>query len=157
MRSWRGAVACILVCELAGVLGALTTSTGSSPWYQALAKPSFQPPGWVFGPVWTLLYALMGASVWRILRRGLATPGVRGAVLLFAVQLALNALWSPVFFGAHAIAAALVVLVALDGALVATLLAFRRLDRTAAALLLPYLAWVLFATFLNLTILRMNP
>lgn len=156
MRGGWGVVAFVVVCELAGVVGVLTTETGTSTWYRELAKPAFQPPGWVFGPVWTLLYALMGVAAWRVWRLARATPGRRRALLLFGLQLALNAAWSPVFFGAQAIAAALVVIVALWGALVATVLAFRRLDRAAALLLLPYLAWVTFAAILNEHILALN-
>jgi tryptophan-rich sensory protein len=155
-RSWRGLLVLVVGCELVGVVGALTTGTGSSPWYLALAKPSFQPPGWVFGPVWTLLYALMGIAAWRVVRRGTATPGVRRALVLFGVQLALNAAWSPVFFGAHAITAALVILVALWAVLLLTVLAFRPLDRPAAWLLVPYLAWTTFAAVLNGAIVALN-
>jgi translocator protein len=156
MRSWVGAVAFALFCELAGILGALTTETGTSPWYRELAKPPFQPPGWVFGPVWTLLYALMGVAAWRVWRRAIETPGRRRALGLFAAQLALNAAWSPIFFGAHAITVALIVLIALAVVLLATLVEFARIDRTAASMLAPYLAWVAFATVLNGAIVALN-
>lgn len=156
MNTWRGALIFVVVCQLVGVLGALTTETGASAWYQTLAKPDFQPPGWVFGPVWTLLYALMGIAAWRIWCRRSASPQARAALILFAVQLGLNAIWSPVFFGAHAIELALVILIALGIALTATVIAFRRVDRTASLLLLPYLAWVTFATVLNASIVSLN-
>lgn len=154
-RPFLGALAAVLACEAVGLAGAAVTDPGSA-WYRALEKPPFQPPAWVFGPAWTLLYALMGVAAWRVLRRREA-PGARRALGLFAAQLALNAAWSPVFFGAHAIGAALAILVALDVLVAATVVAFRRVDRTAAVLLLPYLAWVLFATTLNAAILRLNP
>ena len=154
-RPW-GAVLFVVVCQLAGVIGALTTQTGSSSWYRALEMPPFQPPGWVFGPVWTLLYTLMGVAAWRVWRIGTATPGVRLALGLFAAQLFLNAIWSPIFFGAHAIGLAFVVLLALLGTLAATTIVFRRLDRPAAWLLAPYLAWVTFASVLNGSILSLN-
>ena len=153
---WPTVIPFVLVCQLAGIVGVLTTETGTSTWYRELAKPSFQPPGWVFGPVWTLLYALMGIAAWRVWRLGVERPGVGRALGLFAVQLLLNAAWSPIFFGAHAIGPALAVLAALWLTLLATIVAFRPLDRIAALLLAPYLAWVTFATVLNASILALN-
>ena len=143
-------------CQLAGVVGVLATETGTSSWYEALNKPFFQPPGWVFGPVWTLLYTLMGIAAWRIWRQGADKPGVRPALCLFGAQLLLNAIWSPVFFGAHAIGSALVVLIALWAVLLVTMIAFARLDTLAGRLLLPYHLWVTFATVLNAAIVRLN-
>lgn len=156
MKSWWGAVVFVVVCQLAGVVGVLTTETGTSSWYQELVKPPFQPPGWVFGPVWTTLYALMGVAAWRVLRLGVGRPGVRLALGLFAAQLLLNAIWSPIFFGAHMIVVALVVLVALWAILLATLIAFLKLDKTAGSLLIPYQLWVTFAAVLNAAIVRLN-
>lgn len=156
MHAAWGWIPFVLACELVGVLGAVSTDAGASPWYRALAKPSFQPPAWVFGPVWTLLYALMGIAAWRIGRQGLDAPGVRVALALFAAQLVLNAAWSPVFFGAHRIGLALAVLAALWLVLVPTALVFLRLDRPAGVLLLPYLAWVSFALVLNAALWRLN-
>lgn len=154
-RPFLGALAFVVGCEAVGLAGAAVTNPGSD-WYRALVKPSFQPPAWVFGPAWTLLYALMGLAAWRVWRRRTA-PGARTALVLFGAQLAVNAAWSPVFFGAHAVGAALAVIAVLVVLVAATIVAFRRVDRTAAALLLPYLAWVLFATVLNAAILRLNP
>ena len=156
MHTGWGVIPFVLVCELVGVLGAWATGAGSSDWYRALAKPAFQPPAWLFGPVWTLLYALMGVAAWRIWRQGAHHPGVRLALVLFAVQLALNAAWSPVFFGAQQVGAALVVIVLLCLVLVPTVAAFARLDRPAAGLLLPYLAWAIFAAVLNAAIWKLN-
>ena len=156
MRSGWGALAFVLVCQMAGLIGALTTGTGDSSWYQELEKPAFQPPGWVFGPTWTLLYTLMGVAAWRVWRRGASTPGVRRGLVLFALQLLLNAVWSPVFFGAHRVDLALVILVALTLLVLATSLVFRRVDRPAFLLMLPYLGWVVFATVLNASILHLN-
>ena len=123
-------------------------------WYRALGKPAWTPPGALFGPVWTLLYALMGVAAWRIDRA--AVPQRVVALQLFLVQLALNFAWTPVFFGAHAIGAALSVIAVLWIAIVATAVAFLRVDRIAAWLLAPYLAWVTFAGALNLALWRMN-
>jgi tryptophan-rich sensory protein len=127
---------------------------GPGNWYAELNKPAWNPPSWVFGPVWTLLYLLMATAAWRVWR----CIGLRSRpVALYFVQLALNAAWTPVFFGARAIGTALIVLLVLFAAIVATLDAFRRVDRAAAWLLAPYLAWSGFATFLNFTLWRLNP
>lgn len=144
----------VLGCNAVGIAGALFTSTDTA-WYRALAKPSFQPPGWLFGPVWTLLYTLMGVALQRIYeRRG--QPGASTALLLFAAQLALNGIWSPIFFGAQAITAALIVIVLLAPTVALTLLRFWAIDRTAGALLVPYLAWVSFAAVLNAALVVLN-
>ncbi len=124
-------------------------------WFAALEKPSWQPPNWLFGPVWTTLYLLMGFAAWRIWRRG-PVPAVSVALRWWWAQLALNALWTPVFFGLHAPGPALVVILTLAVLIVLTMRAFFRVDRLAAALLLPYLAWVGFASVLNATLWLMN-
>jgi benzodiazapine receptor len=156
MHAWWGSIPFILVCELVGILGAVSTGAGTGDWYRTLAKPSFQPPAWLFGPVWTLLYAVMGVAAWRIWRLGMDRPGVRLALALFAAQLLLNAIWSPVFFGAHQLGAALVVIALLWLVLLPTVVAFARLDGPAAGLLIPYLVWVTFAAVLNAAIWRLN-
>jgi tryptophan-rich sensory protein len=148
------AVACVVLCNLAGVIGVASSPTGRSPWYQALEKPSFNPPGWVFGPVWTLLYCMMGLSLFLLVRAG--WPAARTAIVFFAVQLLLNAAWTPVFFRYEQIGWALVVLVLLDAAVIATIAAAWTVSRPAAYLLLPYLAWILFATVLNASLWRLN-
>jgi tryptophan-rich sensory protein len=125
------------------------------PWYAALSKPSWNPPNSIFGPVWTALYLLMGVAAWWIWRcKGFAAA--RGAFVAFFVQLVLNALWTPVFFGLHEIDAALGVIVALWLAIAITVVLFGRHDRVAALLLAPYLAWVGFATVLNAAIAELN-
>jgi len=156
VRPWVVAVAFVVGCEAIGLAGAAVTNPGSD-WYRALAKPPFQPPAWVFGPAWTLLYALMGVAAWRVWRVRATAPRARRGLGVFAAQLAVNAAWSPVFFGAHAVGTALAVIVTLAALVTWTVVEFRRVDRTAAAMLLPYLAWVLFATVLNAAILRLNP
>lgn len=125
-------------------------------WYASLAKPSWTPPGIAFPIVWTTLYALMGTAAWLIWRTPEDTPGRRAALTAFGVQLALNAAWTPVFFGLHAMLAALVVIVVLWFAILATLLSARRVTPPAAALLVPYLLWVTLATALNFEIWRLN-
>ncbi|QTN33856.1 tryptophan-rich sensory protein [Akkermansiaceae bacterium] len=121
-------------------------------WHAALAKPDWNPPGWIFGPVWTALYLLMAVAAWLVWRR----EGWRLALSLYAVQLALNAAWSPVFFGAKEIGWALAVILLLWCAVLATALAFARVNRASAWMFAPYLAWVSFAAFLNFTLWRMN-
>jgi len=157
-RGWKsglGLAAWIVACNLVGLLGALLTDPRSG-WFQALEKPSWNPPSWLFGPVWTTLYVLMGIAAWRVWKTW-GFSGARFALGAFAVQLALNSAWTPAFFGAKAPLAALVVISALWLAIVVTILAFWGKDRVAAALLLPYLAWVSFATALNGAIWSLNP
>jgi len=134
----------VALCELAGGAGALFTD---ARWYVALDRPSWAPPGWVFGPVWLTLYAMMGVAAWLVWRSRSADR--RAALTWFAVQLALNAAWTPVFFGARSLLGGLSVIVALLFAIVATVIAYRRVSRPATLLMLPYLAWVAFATALN--------
>lgn len=142
---------------LAGAIGSPAVGDGrSQAWYAAIEKPAFTPPGWVFGPVWTTLYVLMGVAAFLVWRRGLEVRAVRAAVAWFAGQLVLNALWSPVFFGWHRIGLALAVIVLLWAAIVVTLYHFFRVSRTAGLLLGPYLLWVSFATMLNASIWWLN-
>ena len=146
----------IVACELVGILGAATTGTGLTDWYQGLTKPSFQPPSWVFGPMWTVLYALMGFAVWRIWHRRGDAAARKRALTWFGAQLALNGIWSPIFFGAHATGIALIVIIALWFAVLGTILSFRKIDKTAGNALWLYLAWVSFATLLNAAIVKLN-
>ena len=126
-------------------------------WYASLAKPEWTPPPWVFGPAWTILYAMMALAAWRLWRRLGSRPlEARRALVLFAVQLALNLAWTPVFFGMQRPDLALVVILLLWVAIAATIVAAWQACKTAAALLMPYLAWVTFATALNMAIWRLN-
>lgn len=153
MKTVLTIIGCILLCNLAGVLGVITTETGNSPWYQQLNKPSFNPPGWVFGPVWTTLYTMMGIALFLLIRQW---PGSRLAIAMFVVQLVLNAMWTPVFFGAHQIGWALVVIIAMWVAIVGTMITAWAVSPAATWLLVPYLLWVSFATVLNATLWRLN-
>ncbi|MCB8822948.1 tryptophan-rich sensory protein [Microvirga rosea] len=146
----------VLPVAAAGILGTIATTPNIPTWYAGLVKPGFTPPNWLFGPVWTLLYAMMAYALWRILFLGKDTPGRGTAVTTFFVQLALNALWSWVFFGAHSPLAGLAVIAFLLVAILATIHAFWPLDRAAALLLVPYLAWVGYATALNAAVWRLN-
>ncbi|MBE2214196.1 MAG: tryptophan-rich sensory protein [Opitutaceae bacterium] len=124
-------------------------------WYAALNKPTWNPPPWLFGPVWSTLYVAMGVSAWLVWRQG-GWSQQRHRLTLFLVQWALNALWTPLFFGLHQIGLALADIIVLWLAIVATIASFARVSQVAAALLVPYLAWVSFATFLTFTIWRLN-
>ena len=124
-------------------------------WYAALEKPAWTPPGWVFGPVWTTLYTCMGVAAWLVWRKS-GWAGARVALGLFLVQLALNAAWTPLFFGAHAMLVAFVCIVLMWLAVAATLVAFWRQRRAAGLLLAPYLAWLTLASALNWTLWRLN-
>ena len=136
-----------------GAVGSLFTTPQISTWYAGLNHPSIAPPNWVFAPVWTTLYVLMAFAAWRVWK----VTGLRsGAMAVFAVQLALNLAWSAIFFGLHQIGGALAEIALLDAAiLVATILFFRR-DWLAGLLMLPYLAWTLFATFLTYAFWGLN-
>ena len=146
----------VLPVVAVGVAGSLVTTPNIPNWYAGLARPGFTPPNWLFGPVWTTLYIMMAYAVWRILSLPKEQPGRTAAVTTFFVQLALNCLWSFAFFGAHSPLAGLVVIAALIVAILATIRAFRPLDRVAASLLMPYLAWVSYATALNGAIWHLN-
>jgi len=145
----------IVLCFLVAAAGGAVTATSVGTWYAALAKPAFNPPDWVFGPVWTALYLMMAIAAWRIWRLR-AAANARAALALWALQLALNLCWSFVFFGARAIGAALAEILVLLAAIVATAVLFWRLDRPAALLFAPYIAWVAFAAVLNAAIWRLN-
>lgn len=146
----------IVVCEAAGIVGAVFTTKAVAAWYPTLAKPSFNPPNWLFGPVWTTLYALMGIAAFLVWRKGIDQQSVKIALALFVAQLALNTLWSILFFGLHLPLAAFIEIIVLWVMILATTIAFWRLSAAAGALLLPYLAWVSFASLLNFYLWRLN-
>jgi len=149
-RNLLALVGFILITFCAPIVGAFSPP---GEWYVAINKPAWNPPAWIFGPVWTALYLMMAIAAWRVWRR----DGWRLALWLYFTQLLLNATWTPVFFGAREIGWALVVIIALWIAILCTLLAFLRISRSAGWMLCPYLAWVSFATVLNFTLWRMNP
>ncbi len=146
----------IVACELAGILGSVFTMPSIPGWYAGLAKPSFNPPNWLFGPVWTILYALMGVAAWLVYEKGVKRPEVKKALSVFAAQLLLNALWSIVFFGAHMILGAAVVIVLLGAMILLTIRLFGKISKPAAWLLVPYILWVSFATVLNISLYVLN-
>jgi tryptophan-rich sensory protein len=156
MRRAAGIVVLIAVCELAGIVGSVFTMPAIPGWYAGLAKPSFNPPNWIFGPVWTLLYAMMGLAAYLLYEKGFKRPEVKKALAVFAAQLVMNTLWSIVFFGAHRILGAAVVIVLLWAMILATILLFHRISKAAAYLLVPYILWVSFATVLNASLYVLN-
>lgn len=152
---WIPLIGFIVLSQLAGVIGSFFTISSVSTWYNTLVRPPLNPPGWVFGPVWTTLYILMGLAAFLVWRRGAGTRK-RRALIVFGLQLSLNALWSVVFFGMHWPLGALVVIVALWLSIVWTMMLFSKVSRRAVRLLWPYLAWVTFATYLNCAIWLLN-
>jgi len=150
-------VCCFALCFAVAAAGAYVTRPEIPTWYAHLAKPSWTPPSWVFPIAWNILYALMAVSLWRLWEAARADRvGAGRAIALFLVQLALNAAWSPVFFGLNAIIAGLATIIFLAIALTATIRAAHHVDRYAAWLLVPYLAWILYATSLNAGIALLN-
>ncbi len=150
------ALAALAPSVLASALGGLATAPAIPTWYAGLVKPALNPPNWVFGPVWTLLYAMLAYAFWRILRLPADTPGRGRAIVLFLVQMTLNAGWSWAFFGARSPELGLAVIAALWIGIALTLLQFRRLDVTSGWLLAPYLAWVSIAAYLNVAVAVLN-
>lgn len=147
---------CIIGTVAVGSLSGLATATSIETWYSTLQKPAFDPPNWIFGPVWTILYILMGTAagmVWNTRHNG---PQLRNAMVIYIVQLLLNASWSLVFFGLHSPVGALANIILLFAAIVLCIRAFASTMRQAAFLLYPYLAWVSFATVLNSAIVVLN-
>lgn len=139
-----------------GAIGSMATYPKIPTWYAGLVKPSFTPPDAAFPIVWTTLYVLMAVALWRLWQLHSPSADRHRAVRLYFVQLALNALWSPVFFGMEAIGAGFAIIILLLAAIVATIVAMARIDRIAAWLMAPYLVWVSYATVLNAAILAMN-
>lgn len=139
----------------AAFIGSLATTPSVTTWYANLMQPPLTPPGWVFGPVWTLLYLLMAIALYRVWNKP-GSPARLVALGAYATQLILNAAWSQIFFRLHLPGYALFDIVLLGAAIVWTMIAFHRLDKTASYLLAPYLAWVSFATYLNAGIWLLN-
>jgi len=156
MKKIVGIVAFVVICELAGVAGSLFTRPAIPGWYAGLAKPAFNPPDWIFGPVWITLYALMGIAAWLVYVRGTERPEVKRALFAFAAQLVLNVLWTVMFFGARHILGAFVIIVALLIVIAGLIPRFHRISKTAAWLLAPYALWVGFAAVLNASIYVLN-
>lgn len=154
---WKTALVAVVAIELiGGFSGWLSNSGYGNGWFDGLQKPFFMPPGWAFGAVWPILYALLGVSVAMVLAEP-PSDRRRLALILFFAQLALNFVWSPIFFGAHDIALAKWVIFAMAILAAAAAGQFLRIRKTAALLMIPYLAWLVFAATLNISIEALNP
>ncbi|MFH0929052.1 MAG: TspO/MBR family protein [Candidatus Aenigmatarchaeota archaeon] len=156
MNKWLKLIISIVACQLAGIIGSVFTTSSITTWYVGLEKPWFTPPNWLFGPVWITLYTLMGISLFWIWQKGPSKANVRSALLAFFGQLAINAVWSIVFFGLQAPLYALVLIVMMWALILLTITMFYKIDKKAALILIPYIAWVTVATFLNYYVWILN-
>jgi tryptophan-rich sensory protein len=145
----------LILCQLAGFIGSFFTRD-SIGWYYTLIKPSFRPPNWLFGPVWIVLYLLMGIALYLIWKREFKSSESKYPMIIFTIQLVLNASWSIVFFGARSIGGGLIVISALWILIFLTILSFQKVNKTASYLLIPYIIWVSYASILNFSIWRLN-
>ena len=156
MKKFGKLVFSVSICLLTGFLGSFVTMDSVTTWYSDLSRPSFTPPDWTFGVVWPILYVMMGISAFLIWNKGLVKRQVKIALGLFVLQLVLNGLWTPIFFGLHMIAIALVEIVLLWVAILLTIIVFWRISKASTFLLFPYILWVSFAVFLNAALWYMN-
>lgn len=156
MKNLAAIIFSVLLAQSVGVLGSVFMGDALSTWYLNLAVPSWNPPPYVFGPVWTVLYTLMGVAVYLVWGMNRAQPYRRRALTWYGIQLALNGLWTPLFFGLHSPLLALIDIILLVVAIVTTMFYFHRVHKISALLLLPYLTWVVFASVLNFTIVILN-
>lgn len=155
IRSLVGLAFFLGLCFVVSAVGGMVTATSVGTWYQALVRPPFNPPDWVFAPVWSALYLLMALAAWRVWKIA-SLAGARRELGIFAIQLALNLGWSVVFFGLRLPGWAFGEMIVLFAAIVATLILFWRRDRLAGVLIVPYVAWVGFALYLNGAIWWLN-
>jgi translocator protein len=156
LRSVALAAVCILIPLVSGAIIGVLTMSGVTEWYTTLNKPWFTPPDYVFGPVWTILYILMGISLYLVVIQGWENEPVKTGIILFAAQLGVNLLWSLIFFGLHSPLGALACIFILLALIGATIITFYRVSKPAAVLLVPYLAWVCIATALNAGVVLLN-
>jgi translocator protein len=155
MKNYLKLTLSILTCNIVGGIGALVTNPNSA-WFVSLTKPGFQPPNWLFGPVWTLLYTLMGISFYLLFKNGLNTPLQKRALALFIVQLCLNSLWSFLYFGWHQIGLAAIEIVLMLVAICVCAYSFYVQHKVSGLLFIPYIIWVSFATVLNISLWLLN-
>ena len=146
----------IILCEFAGLIGSLFTVSAIPTWYAALNKPFFSPPNYLFGPVWTILYIMMGLAAFFVYQKGWQKKKVRIALYTFGVQLALNTLWSIIFFGLRSPLGGFIEIIVLWSAIFVTIWRFATIDMKAALLMVPYILWVTFALMLNFAIVLLN-
>jgi len=146
----------VIICQAAGIFGSLFTTPNIPTWYATLKKPGFAPPNWLFAPVWTLLFLLMGIALYLVWKQGWSSPLVKSAMIIFFIHLVVNILWSIAFFGMRAPLIGFFVIVALWFLIILTIIYFSNASKTAGVLLIPYLLWVSFASVLNFMLYRLN-
>lgn len=146
----------IIVCEVIGSIGSLFTMPAIASWYASLAKPAWTLPNWLFAPVWTTLFFLMGIALYLVWMKGIRAKGVKEGLWLFGIQFALNVLWSYLFFGLQSPALGLIGIIVLWVFILATMISFYKISRPAAYVLVPYIAWVTIATLLNYSVMVLN-
>jgi len=157
MKAYVRLIISVVLCQAAGIVGSLFTTPAINSWYAGLMRPAFAPPNWVFAPVWISLYLLMGISFFIVWNVGLEKGAVRKSIIIFGIQLLLNALWSYLFFGLRSPLMGFIEIVAMWLMILLTMLSFFKISRKAGLLLVPYLAWVSIASYLNYSILVLNP
>jgi tryptophan-rich sensory protein len=156
MKTWLKIIIAIIICEAAGLIGAIFTTPNIASWYATLDKPVFSPPNWLFGPVWTTLYFLMGIAVALIWQKGLKEQKVKKSFIFFWVHLFFNAIWSIIFFGWHQIFWAFCDIIIIWLMILILLIMFGRLKKSAAYLLIPFFIWVSLASVLNFALWWLN-
>ena len=147
----------IIIVYIAGAIGTLFTLKEITTWYVYLAKPEWAPPNWIVGPIWSTLYIFIGSALFLIWRKGLGRKDVQVALVVFAVQLIINVVWSLVFFGSHSIFGGLIMVILLWIAIVINIFVFYRISKSAGLLLIPYLVWVTIAAYLQYNLFVLNP
>jgi translocator protein len=156
MKKYVSLLFSLLVCFGAAALGSVATTPQIATWYAGLHKPFFNPPNWIFGPVWTLLFAMMAIAAWLVWEKGLGRKEGQSALIVFLEQLAVNVLWSFLFFAWHSLWGAFAGIIVLWILILLTILQFKKIDKTAAWLLVPYILWVSFASLVNLAVAWLN-
>lgn len=146
----------IIICQSAGIIGSLFTTPSISTWYDAIQKPTFTPPNWVFGPVWITLFTLMGISLYLVWEKGLRSKNVKSSLFIFFLQLVLNSLWSILFFGLQSPFYAFVEIIILWATIAVTIIKFYKISRKAGLILVPYIMWVSVALMLNYYVWVLN-
>ena len=157
MKTYVRLIISVVLCQAAGIVGSLFTAPAINSWYAGLRRPAFSPPNWVFAPVWTTLYLLMGISLFMVWNVGLEKSAVKKSIMIFSIQLLLNILWSYLFFGLRSPLMGFIEIVVMWLMILLTMLSFFKISKKAALLLVPYLAWVSIASYLNYSILVLNP
>lgn len=155
MKNFLKLISFVLICFIPGIIGGFFTVNNLYPWFSLLAKPPFNPPAWIFSPVWTLLYILMGVSLFLIINDNNSKSKTQG-LIFFIIQLILNGLWSIVFFCLHQILLAFIVIIALLVFIILSMINFYKVSKSAMYILIPYLLWVSFASILNISLYLLN-